>query len=684
MSEQLNLFGENVLMDDESKEDIELFEAAKQEIKALRKEIKHHSDLYYNQDKPEISDYEYDRLMNRLKELEKKYPTLITKNSPTQIVGGSAQKKFGEVSHDVQMQSLNDVFSFEEVENFVKKIQQEYGKETEFVVETKIDGLSVSLEYVDGKLHRASTRGNGVVGEDITENAKQIKTIPLALNNNETVEVRGEVFLSRENLEKLNNELLTLNKPLLANCRNAAAGTLRQLNSELVKKRGLDIFIFNVQKYGKDLKTHSASIEFCKNNGLHVIEYSKVVKAVDEVILCIKEIGSLREGLPYDIDGAVIKVNDLALRETLGKTTKVPKWAVAYKYPPEEKETVVEEIRVQVGRTGKITPLAVIKPIKVAGSIISKSTLHNFDYISSMDIRVGDIVKIRKAGDVIPEVCEVVASKRESNSKRYVPPTNCPVCGEVLEKEEGTVDLRCTNSECEAQTYRAIIHFVSRECMNIEGLGEATVEQLLDSGLVKNIADIYYLTKREIYRLEGFKEKSASNIIEQIEKSKSNSLDRLIFGLGIRHIGKKAAKNIAENIQDIFELYTKTREQLVELDDVGEKMADSIIEFFSKEKTRAIISKLDKAQVNLKGVKKAVESTKLDGMNICVTGTFSEISREGITKLIEENSGKVTATVSKKTALLIAGSNAGSKLEKANELGISVLSIDEFREKFGV
>lgn len=685
--EQLNLFGDVVKEEKAEKrvkENDTEYVRDKEEIKKLRKEIKHHSDLYYNQDAPEISDFEYDNLMKRLKELEKKHPELITKSSPTQIVGGTASKGFDEVEHTVHMQSLNDVFSYAEVEEFVKGVEAEFGSGTQFVVETKIDGLSVSLEYVEGKLVRGSTRGNGIVGENITENVKQIIDIPEVLNTQDTIEVRGEVYLSRKNLEVLNDELLSQGKPMLANCRNAAAGTLRQLDTELVKKRGLSIFVFNVQKADKKFTTHSESLDYCKNAGMTVVAYSKVAVGIKEVIACIEEIGRMRDTLAYDIDGAVVKVNDLSLRDTLGVTTKVPKWAVAYKYPPEEKETEVKEIRVQVGRTGKITPLAVISPVKVAGSVISKSTLHNFDYIAALDIRVGDIVKIRKAGDVIPEVFEVVKEKRKSDSKPYEVPTVCPVCGETLEKEEDTVDLRCTNSECEAQSFRAIVHFTSRECMDIDGLGEATVEQLVDKKLVKTVADIYAITKRDAYKLEGFKEKSAQNLIDAIEKSKLNSLDKLLFGLGIRHIGKKAAKIIAENVDTIYDLYNMQVEDLLKLSDVGPKMAESIVEFFAKDKTREIIAALDSVGVNLKGIKKELVSNTLEGLSIAVTGSFDNMSRTDVTKLIEENAGKATTSVSKKTDLLIAGESAGSKLTKAQELNVEVLSIEEFRNRFNV
>ncbi|MBR6640750.1 MAG: NAD-dependent DNA ligase LigA [Clostridia bacterium] len=678
MSDLLNLFGEPVVEIDDGK-----LKEAKKEIAKLRKEINYHSELYYNQDKPEISDYEFDMLMKRLKALETEFPMLITKSSPTQRVGGVAKAGFSEAMHAVPMQSLNDVFSYAEVEEFVRKVTEEYGENTEFVVETKIDGLSVSLEYVDGVLKKGSTRGNGLVGEEITENLLQLDEINEKLNTNDTIEVRGEVYLSRARFDELNDELDRLGKPLMANSRNAAAGTLRQLDSNVVKQRGLSIFVFNVQKSEKKFETHSESLDYARKIGITTIAYSKVAVGIEQVLECITEIGNLRDSLPYDIDGAVVKVNNLSLRETLGTTTKVPKWAVAYKYPPEEKETVIEEIKLQVGRTGQVTPLAIVTPVRVAGSTISKCTLHNFDYIKEKDIRVGDTVKIRKAGDVIPEIATVVMSKRDKQQE-YIVPTVCPVCGEILEKEDGQVALRCTNSECGAQSFRAIEHFASREAMDIDGLGEAIVEQLIDNGLVSDVADIYYLTYDQIKGLDKFKEKSSKNLIDAINESKKNSLDKLIFGLGIRHIGKKAAKVLAEHVDTIYDFTHMTSEDLYKIDEVGEKMADSVVEFFSKTKTMEIIDRLDKAGVNLKGIKEEKASHKLDGMTIVVTGSFDEISRNDLSKLIESHSGKVSSSVSKKTSLVIAGENAGSKLDKANELGVEIVDYTEFKNRYGI
>lgn len=676
MSNQLSLFGDYEEKKDELKE-------AKKRVAALRKEINYHSELYYNQDKPEISDYEFDMLMKELKGLEAKFPSLLTKSSPTQRVGGTAKAGFSEAMHLVPMQSLNDVFSYAEVEDFVNKVILEYGENTEFVVETKIDGLSVSLEYENGILKKGSTRGNGLVGEEITNNLLQIDDINERLSTNDTIEVRGEVYLSRARFDELNDELERLGKPLLANSRNAAAGTLRQLDSNVVKQRGLSIFVFNVQKSERKFTKHSESLDYAKSIGITTIAYSKVAVGIKQVLEYITEIGKLRDSLPYDIDGAVVKVNDLSLRETLGTTTKVPKWAVAYKYPPEEKETVIQEIKLQVGRTGQVTPLAIVNPVRVAGSTISKCTLHNFDYIKEKDIREGDTVKIRKAGDVIPEIATVVMDKR-NDQVEYIAPTVCPVCGETLEKEEGQVALRCTNSECGAQTYRAITHFASREAMDIDGMGEMVVDKLIDTGLVNDVADIYYLKYDQIKELDKFKEKSSKNLIDAINESKNNTLDKLIFGLGIRHIGKKAAKVLASHVDTIYDFAHMSLEDLSNIDEVGEKMAESVIDFFSKTKTMEIIERLDKAGVNLKGIKEEKMSEKLYGMTIVVTGSFDEISRNDLSKLIEQHSGKVSGSVSKKTSLVIAGENAGSKLDKANELGIEVVELQSFRKRFDI
>lgn len=664
---QVNLFGEKI----ENLEEIE------KEIKNLRKQIKYYNKRYHEDDNPEISDYAYDKLTYRLRELEEKYPQFVVSTSPTQKVGGKGKDVFAKVEHEVQMQSLQDVFSYEDVETFVDKVIDEFGNDTKFLVQTKIDGLSVSLEYKDGILVRGSTRGDGFIGEDVTQNIKMIKDVPQKLLSNDNIEIRGEVYLSKKEFESINAELIEKGKQILANPRNAAAGTLRQLDSELVKSRNLSIFVFAVLK-GLDFETDSKELEYLKSIGVKIIEYIKVCSSKKEVINAIEEIGRMRESLHYDIDGAVVKVDNLNYRNEMGSTVKVPKWAVAYKYPPERKETKILDITLQIGRTGQVTPLAILEPVRVAGSVISKTTLHNFDYIEEKDIRIGDIAIIEKAGDVIPEVVEVIKEKRTGKEIKYKKPDFCPICGEELEDSEDIVALRCTNSECPALIYRSITHFASRDCMDISGLGENIVEQLIDAKLLNDVSDIYYLTYDDIYNLERFKDKSASNLINAINKSKGNTLDKLIFGLGIRHIGKKAAKILSQNYKDIYEIMNADVEEINSLNDFGTIMAESVVEFFKKEKTKEIIKRLDEAGVNLKGSVVNKKSNLLDGKTIVITGSFDGYKREDIAEIIEENSGKFSSSVTKKTSFVITGEDAGSKLKKANDLGIEVVTLEEF------
>lgn len=654
---------------------------AKQEIQDLRRKIKYHNKKYYEQDSPEISDFEYDKLTQKLKKLEALYPEYITKDSPTQKVGGKTKKIFEEVKHDIQMQSLQDVFSYDDVISFVEKIKQQYGQNVKFTVETKIDGLSVSLEYVDGKLVRGSTRGDGFIGEDVTQNLLQIQTIPSVLKNNDTIEVRGEVYLPREEFEKINDKLYEQKKQLLANPRNAAAGTLRQLDSSLVYDRHLSIFIFNVQKCKtKTFKTHFESLNYCQQIGLNILEYIKLCTTTDQIIDKIKEIGKLRQDLAYDIDGAVVKVDDLDIRKKLGTTVKVPKWAIAFKYPPEQKQTKIVDIVVQVGRTGQVTPMALLEPVRVAGSVISKATLHNFDYVQDKDIRKNDVCIIQKAGDVIPEVIDVVKSKRDGSQKKYIVPTVCPVCGERLERLDEEVALRCTNSECPALLYRSLIHFTSRECMDIEGLGESMIDKLIDNSVLNDIADIYYIKPDDIAKLYKDADKAVTNIMESIQKSKSNSLDKLICGLGIRHIGKKAAITLAQNFNDIYEIEKADVETINALDDFGLIMAESVVEFFSKQKTLELIEKFAKAGVNLKGSKIKKSSEKLKDFTFVITGSFQDYTRSKLEELIIKNSGKCSGSVSKNTSYLLAGQDAGSKYQKAEKLGIKIIDITEFEK----
>lgn len=671
--EQLSIFEDTEKSTEESHEKISEIQ---KEITFLRQQIEYYNKKYYEEDEPEITDYAYDKLTQKLRDLEGRYPQFKDKNSPTQKVGGKGKKIFEEVAHEVQMQSLQDVFSLEEIGEFVDKVTQEYGQQTEFVVETKIDGLSVSLEYQEGNLVRASTRGDGFVGEDVTQNIKMIADIPQKLKSLDTFEIRGEIYLPRKEFEAINKKLEEAGKPVLANPRNAAAGTLRQLNAELVKSRNLSVFVFTVLK-GLDLKTDTNNLNYLDSVGIKTIAYRKTCKGKQEVIEAIEEIGRMRDTLPYDIDGAVVNVNDLAIRQEMGKTIKVPKWSVAYKYPPEQKSTKVLNIITQVGRTGQVTPMAILEPIQLAGSLISKTTLHNFDYVKEKDIRIGDSVIVEKAGDVIPEVVDVEVEKRQGSETPYEVPTQCPICGEKLEKEEAIVTLRCTNSECPAQVFRSITHFASRECMDISGLGESIVDTLIEQGLLKDVADIYYLKYEDIVKLERFAPKSASNLINAIEKTKSNSLDKLIFGLGIRHIGKKAAKVLAQNYTHIKNIQEASVEELNALDDFGMIMAESVVAFFQKEKTKELIQKLEQAGVNLQGQLVEKKSNKLEGKTCVITGSFDNITREEIAALIESHSGKYATSVSKKTSYLIAGEEAGSKLKKAEELKVSILSLEE-------
>ena len=678
MSDQISFFENNSNKNVDKVDDIKQTQKSKElkELGELRKKIAYYNKKYYEEDISEISDFEYDKLSLRLRALESKYPE-FKNDSPTSKIGGKNKDIFNKVNHSVQMQSLQDVFSFSDVQEFVEKVENEYGKNVEFVVETKIDGLSVSLEYENGKLVRGSTRGDGNVGEDVTKNLKLVNGIPHTLKTDDTIEVRGEVYLPRQQFEKINKELEAESKKILSNPRNAAAGTLRQLDEKLVEKRNLSIFVFNVQK-GKQFEKHSENLEYLKNAGIKVLEYSKVCIGIEQVLESIEEIGNLRQDLAYDIDGAVVKINDIKLREEMGKTVKVPKWAVAYKYPPEQKETKILDILTQVGRTGQVTPLAVLEPIRLAGSIISKATLHNFDYIENLDIRVGDICVIEKAGDVIPEVVKIIKDKRNGNELKYKVPEICPVCKEKLEKQEDIVALKCVNSECPALIYRSIVHFASRDAMNIIGLGEAIVDLLIDSNLISDVADIYYLKYADILKLEGFKEKSAKNLIEAIEKSKNNPLGDLIFGLGISHIGKKAAKILSKNYESIYEIAKADVENLSSLEDFGLTMAQDVYNFFRKDKTLEIIKKLEEKNVNLKGEITYLKSEKLLSKKICITGSFENVSREEIVQKIEENGGKSVSSISKNTNYLIVGENAGSKLSKANELGIEILTYEQF------
>ena len=651
-------------------------------LKELKELIAYHANKYYNEDEPEISDFEYDMLMMELKNIEKEHPELITTDSPTQVIvaTGKVDTHFAEVKHEVPLQSLQDVFNIEDVTEFVNRIEKTVEK-VEYVVEAKIDGLSVSLEYVNGEFVRGATRGDGLIGEDVTLNLMTIKNIPKKLTENVTVTVRGEVFLPKENFEKINEEREILGEKLFANPRNAAAGSLRQLDPNITAQRNLDIFIFNMQKIeNKEITSHYESLQYLKKLGFNVSPYTTMCNNKEEIIEEINRIGNERGDIPFDIDGAVIKVDSLVQREEIGTTTKTPKWAVAYKYPPEKKETLLEDIVIQVGRTGALTPVAILKPVKVAGSVISKTTLHNEDFIKDKDIKIGDSVLIQKAGDVIPEVVEVLKEKRRGNEKTFEMPKVCPVCGSETIREEGEAVTRCTGIECPAMLFRSLVHFASRDAMNIEGLGPAVVEQLLDAKLVSNIADIYTLKVEDILTLERTGEKSANNLISAINKSKENSLDKLINAFGIRHIGLKTAKILTKHFNNIEEMQNATIEDYNNIYEVGEIMAQSLVKFFESEQTKDLITRLKEAGVNTESERQDIVDNRFAGKTFVLTGTLPTLNRNEATEIIERFGGKASSSVSKKTDYVLAGEEAGSKLTKAESLGIQIITEEEFLE----
>ena len=659
-------------------------EQAKNRIEELRKNVEYHAKRYYDDDKPEISDFEYDMLMVELRNLEKQYPEFQSKDSLTQKVGGHVKEGFKKVEHEVPLQSLQDVFDLEEVREFderVRKVAEENNIELKYVVETKIDGLSAAIEYKDGILVRGATRGNGLVGEDVTENLKTIKTIPHTLNDKIDITVRGEVFISKEDFENLNKSREENEEELFANSRNAAAGSLRQLDSNITKTRPLDIYIFNVQKIeGKEFSSHYDELNYLERLGFNVNPVRIYCKNIEEVFSAINKIGEDREKLTFGIDGAVVKVDDLNLRKILGTTTKVPKWAVAYKYPPETKETIVKDIVCNVGRTGVITPMAILEPVKVAGSTISKTTLHNEDFIKEKDIMIGDTVVIQKAGDVIPEIARVIKEKRTGNETKFEIPRVCPVCGATAVREEGEAAVRCTGVECPAKLYRNLVHFVSREAMNIDGLGENIIGQLLDNKLIENIADIYTLKFEDISSLKKNGKKFAQNLMDSINKSKENDLYRLITALGIRHVGVKAAKTLARRYKNIDNLANASFESLSMIEDIGPIVANSIREFFMEEQTLDLIKRLKKSGVNTQAIEDENVDNRFEGKTFVLTGTLEKYTREEASNIIEKFGGKTSSSVSKKTAFVLAGEEAGSKLTKAQNLGVTIISEDEFAE----
>ena len=658
---------------------------AEKRIKELRKTVEYHAKKYYDEDKPEITDFEYDMMMLELRTLESQYPELITKTSLTQRVGGTVKEGFQKVELEVPLQSLQDVFNFEEIEAFDERVKKQ-AEENEiqnpkYVVETKIDGLSAALEYVDGKFVRGATRGNGLVGEDVTENLKTVKTIPQELSEKINITVRGEVFISKKDFEKMNQEREENEEELFANARNAAAGSLRQLDSNITKKRPLDIYIFNVQKIeGKEFNSHFEELEYLSKLGFNVNPVRIYCDNIEEVKKAINKIGEDRESLTFGIDGAVVKVDDLKLREIMGTTSKVPKWAIAYKYPPERKETILKDIVCQVGRTGVITPMAILEPVKVAGSTISKTTLHNEDFIKEKGLKIGDTVIIQKAGDVIPEIVEAVISKRTGKEKDFEMPRVCPVCGAEAVREEGEAAVRCTGIECPAKLYRNLVHFVSREAMNIDGLGESIIGILLEKKMIANIADIYDLKFEDIASLKKNGKKFAQNLIDSINASKQNDLYRLITALGIRHVGTKAAKILAKRYENMDNLLEATIESLNQVEEIGPIVANSIREFFEQEQTKDLLKRLKEAGINMSRLKEDDGDDRFSGKTFVLTGTLEKYSREEASNLIEKFGGKTSSSVSKKTSYLLAGEDAGSKLTKAQSLGVQIISEEEFNK----
>lgn len=650
-----------------------------EKIENLRKTLRYHSDRYYNDDAPEIEDYEYDMMMRELEELEEKYPEYDTPDSPTKRVGGKADNTFESVPHTVRMGSLQDAFSVEELYDFDKRVKETVS-DISYCVEPKIDGLSVSLEYENGIFVRGSTRGNGDVGEDVSGNLRVIHNIPLKLNEDVPfIEVRGEVYMPKKSFERVVDRQLINGETPFKNPRNAAAGSLRQKDSAVTAKRGLDIFVFNVQQIrGVELKSHKESLDYLKRLGFNTIPDYTLVGNIDDAVKKVLEIGEKRGNLEFDIDGAVIKVDDFEMRRVLGSTAKFPKWAVAFKYPPEEKQTKVLDIEIAVGRTGVLTPTAVLEPVHLAGTTVSRATLHNQDFIKEKGIAIGDIVTVRKAGDIIPEVL-CVNEHRSDGFFKY--PQYCPSCGSPVINEEDEAAIRCINPDCPAQLLRNLIHFCSRDAMDIEGLGPAIIETFVENGLIEKTEDIYELTFDKINsaHLDGFKEKSINNIISSVEKSKGNELGKLIFALGIRHVGAKAGKLLASHFKSMQAIMDASEEDISAIDGFGSIMAQSVFEFFRNEKTKELIKSLSDAGVNMEE-KSEIKDNRFEGKTFVLTGTLQSFKRSEASEIIESFGGKTSSSVSKKTDYVLAGEEAGSKLDKANALGIKIITEEEFTE----
>lgn len=647
------------------------------EIKELREKLNENARLYYTLDASTMSDYEYDRLYRRLQELEAAHPEEITPDSPTQRVGDAVLNDFAEVRHPVPLESLEDVFDGDEVKGFLSKVLETLPR-AEYSVEPKVDGLSVALEYRDGQFYQGATRGDGRVGEDVTGNLRTVRSIQKNLPEKlPRLIVRGEVYMARSVFDRINEELELEGKPLMANPRNAAAGSLRQKDPKVCAKRQLDIAVFNLQLVeGRSFATHSETLDYLREQGFPVIPHT-VLRDPEEILEQIQKLGDNRMDFPYDIDGAVVKLNNLSDRSILGSTAKCPKWAVAYKYPPEQKESRVADIVVQVGRTGVLTPKAVLEPVRLAGTTVTNATLHNQDYITEKDIRIGDTVVVQKAGEIIPEIVSVVKEKRPEGTKPYHLPDKCPVCGAAVLRDPDGAAVRCTGAECPAQLLRNMIHFASRDAMDIDGVGPAVLQQLIESGLVSNPADLYDLRAEQLEGLDRMGKKSAQNAVDAIARSKENDLWRLIFALGIRQVGAKAAKILATHFGSMDGLRRATAEELTEIDDVGAVTADYITHWMQSDQAADLLARLQKAGVNMECHQELVDR-RFAGMTFVLTGALTRFTREEAGEMIELRGGKVSSSVSKKTTYVVAGENAGSKLKKAGELGVSVLSEEEF------
>lgn len=649
-----------------------------QELISLRREIEHHNKLYYVYDKPSISDYDYDMLMQRLKAIEAEHPELVTPDSPTQRVGGAALPQFQQVEHQVPLESLTDVFSHDELFAFGDRMDSMISEAHEYVVEPKIDGLSMSLEYENGVFVRGATRGNGLVGEDVTENLRTVRSLPLRIENApERLVVRGEVYMSKAVFNSLNAEREIKGEALLANPRNAAAGSMRQLDSKIAASRKLDIICFNLQySSGEQYETHAQTLDAMKEMGFPVVPY-KMFGDIRSCVEQIERLGENRGELPYDMDGAVIKINSLDQRRRMGSTAKAPRWAVAYKYPPEKKESKVLDIVVQVGRTGVLTPKVIVEPVRLAGTSVSAATLHNQDNIDRLDLRIGDTVLLQKAGEIIPEVISVNRSKRPEGTVPFVLPTVCPECGSPVVRDEDGAALRCTSPECPAQRLRNIAHFASREAMDIEGLGISVCESLINSGLVKTASDLYYLEPQSVAALERMGKKSAENLIAAIENSKEAGLARLLCAFGIRQVGQKASKVLAAHYEELDSLKAATAEELTSIPDIGAVTAGFITDWFANPQSQHLIEQLRLAGVSFKS-REEKKDNRFAGMTFVLTGALEKFTREEASAIIESYGGKASSSVSKKTSYVLAGENAGSKLTKAEALGIKIISEEEF------